>query len=144
MFQGKTVNQKVNILNECLLNVFHNFIPNKKIKFNYKDPPWMTETVKSKLRERSNLVKRYYKNGKKNTDLEKALTKSNECNEIILAAKEKYINELSKKLSNPETTPKTYWKILNRFLSNKKIPSIPPLLVNGEMISNFSKKSRTF
>ena len=28
--------------------VFHNFIPNKKIKFNYKDPPWMTETVKSK------------------------------------------------------------------------------------------------
>ena len=65
IFQGKTVNQKVNILNECLLNVFHNFIPNKKIKFNYKDPPWMTEIVKSKLRERSNLVKRYYKNGKK-------------------------------------------------------------------------------
>ena len=27
--------------------------------------PWMTEIVKSKLRERSNLVKRYYKNGKK-------------------------------------------------------------------------------
>ena len=59
---------------------------------------------------------------------------------FILAAKEKYINELSKNLSNPETEPKTYWKILNRFLSNKKIPSIPPLLVNGEMISNFSKK----
>ena len=52
IFQGKTVNQKVNILNECLLNVFHNFIPNKKIKFNYRDPPWMTEIVKSKLRER--------------------------------------------------------------------------------------------
>ena len=65
IFQEKTVNKKVNILNECLLNVFHNFIPNKKIKFNYKDPPWMTEIVKSKLRERSNLVKRYYKNGKK-------------------------------------------------------------------------------
>ena len=54
----------------------------------------MTEIVKTKLRERSNLVKRYYKNGKKNTDLEKALTKSNECTKIILAAKEKYINEL--------------------------------------------------
>ena len=80
----------------------------------------------------------------KNTDLEKAFTKSNECSEIILAAKEKYINELSKKLSNLETAPKTYWKILNRFLSNKKIPLIPPLLVNGEMISNFSKNTRTF
>ena len=145
MFQGKTVNQKVNILNECFLNVFHNFIPKKKIKFNYKDRPWVTETVKSKLRERSSLVKRYYKNGKKNTDLEKALTKSNECTEIILAAKEKYINELSKNLAIPKQHLNVlYWKILNRFLSNKKIPSIPPLLVNGEMISNFSKKAELF
>ena len=144
IFQGKPVNQKVNIFNECLLKVFHNFIPNKKIKFNYKDPPWVTEIVKSKLRERSNLVKQYYKNGKKNTDLEKILTKSNECTEIILAAKEKYINELSKKLSNPKTAPKTYSKILNRILSNKKIPSIPPLLVNGEMIPNFSKEAKLF
>ena len=31
IFQGKTVNQNVNILNEYLLNVFQNFIPNKKI-----------------------------------------------------------------------------------------------------------------
>ena len=81
---------------------------------------------------------------KKNTDLEKALTKSNECTEIILAAKEKYINKLGTKLSNSETAPKTYLKILNRFLSNKKIPSIPPLLVNGEMISSFSKKAELF
>ena len=40
---------------------------------------------------------------------------------------------MSKKLNNPETAPKTYWKILNRFLSNKKKPSIPPLSVNGEI-----------
>ena len=61
----------------------------------------MTETAKSKLRERSNLVKRYYKNGKRNTDSDKTLAKSNECNEIILEAKEKYIIEMSKKFSNP-------------------------------------------
>ena len=100
----------------------------------------MTETVKCKLRERCNLVKRYYKIRKKNTDLDKTLTKSNECTKIILAAKEIYIIELSKKLSNPEAAPKTYWEILNCSLSNKKIPSIPPLLVNSKMISNFSKK----
>ena len=44
---------------------FHNFIPNKKTKFNYTDPPWMAKIVKSKLREHSNLVKQNYKNGKK-------------------------------------------------------------------------------
>ena len=64
----------------------------------------MTEIVKSKLRERSNLVKRYYKNDKKNTDLEKALTISNKYTEIILAAKEKYINELSKKAKQSQNS----------------------------------------
>ena len=65
IFHGKTINKKVNILNKCEANVFHNFIANKKIEFNFKDPPWMTEVVKSKLRECFNLVKRYCKNGKK-------------------------------------------------------------------------------
>ena len=32
----------------------------------------------------------------------------------------------------------------NRFLSNKKIPAIPPLLVNREIISNFSQKASIF
>ena len=54
IFQGKTVNKKVNIITGCFLNVFHNFIPNKKIKFNYKNPLWVTESVETKLRERSN------------------------------------------------------------------------------------------
>ena len=38
----------------------------------------------------------------KNTDLKKALTKSNKCIEIIVAANEKYINELSKQLAIPK------------------------------------------
>ena len=80
----------------------------------------------------------------KNIDLEKALTQSNKCTKIILVKKEKYINDLSKKLNNTKTAPKTYWKIWNHFLSNKKIPSIPPLLVNREMISNFSKNVKPF
>ena len=55
----------------------------------------MTEIVKSKLSERSNLVQRYYRNGNDiyYTALEKALTKSTKCTKIILAAKGKYINE---------------------------------------------------
>ena len=35
-------------------------------------------------------------------------------------------------------------KIINRFLNNKRIPAIPPLLVNGEIISNFSQKASVF
>ena len=42
------------------------------------------------------------------------------------------------------TAPETYWKIISRFLNNKKFSAIPPLLVNGEIISNFSQKASIF
>ena len=63
--------------------------------------------------------------------------------EIISAGKDKYIIQMCKKLNDPITVPKTYWKI-NCFLSNKNIPVIPSLLVNGEIISNFSQKASIF
>ena len=39
LFCGANVNKKVEILNECLKNIFHNFIPNRIIKGIYKDCP---------------------------------------------------------------------------------------------------------
>ena len=32
LIPGKSINKKVDILNECLKNIFHNFVPNKVIK----------------------------------------------------------------------------------------------------------------
>ena len=51
---------------------------------------------------------------------------------------------MCEKLNDSITAPKTYWKIINCFLSDKKIPGIPPLLVKGEIISNFSQKTSIF
>ena len=140
LFHGANVNKKVDILNECLKNIFHNFIPNRIIKCNYRDPPWMTDVIRSKLKERSYLNKTYYKYGERKSDFEKLIVKTNECTEIISAAKDKYNVKMCEKLNDPITAPKTYWNIINRFLSNK-IPAIPPLLVNEEIISNFSQKA---
>ena len=39
---------------------------------------------------------------------------------------------------------KTYWSIINKFLNNKKIPIIPPVFYEGELISNFGKKAELF
>ena len=50
IFQGKTVNQKVNILNEYLLNIFRNCIPNTKTKFNYKDLSWVDRSCKEQIK----------------------------------------------------------------------------------------------
>ena len=51
---------------------------------------------------------------------------------------------MSAKLDNPESLLKTYWSIINKFLSNKKIPFILPILVNGELLSDFKQKANIF
>ena len=102
----------------------------------------MTDVIKSRLKERSYLTRAYYKYGQRKSDFEKLIVKTNECKEIISDAKAKYIIQLFEKLNDPITALKTYWKVRNRFLNNKKIPAIPPLLVNGEIISNFSQLSK--
>ena len=62
LFRGANVNKKVDILNECLKNIFHNFIPNRIIKCNYRDPPWMTDVIKSKLKEQRSYLTKHIKN----------------------------------------------------------------------------------
>ena len=63
-----------------------------------------------------------------------------ECTKLIIEAKDKHLAKLSSKLNNPDTAPKTYWSIINKFLNNKKIPIIPPVFYEGELISDFGKK----
>ena len=114
------------------------------IKCHYRQPPWMTDSIKNKLKARAKLTKKYFKGGKKDSDLVQINALSNECTKSILEAKEKYISQLSQKLIDPSTEPKTYWKIINRFVNNKKTPIIPPLLVSNKIVSNFSEKANLF
>ena len=44
---------------------------------------------------------------------------------------------MTAKFEDSNTVAKTYWTILNRLLSNEKIPAIPPLLVDGSFISDY-------
>ena len=89
LFRGDNINKKVDTLNECLKNIFHDFILNRIIKPNYRDPPWMTDVMKSKHKKGSYLSKTYYKYGKRKSDFEELIVKTNEYKEIISAAKDK-------------------------------------------------------
>ena len=51
---------------------------------------------------------------------------------------------MSKKLENSHTAPKAYWTILNCLIYNKKIPAIPPLLVDVKSISDFCENEKFF
>ena len=52
----------------------------------------------------------------------------------------KYYRKISKKFSDPSTSPKCYWTLLN----GRKIPCISPLFYDNKFITNFKEKSEIF
>ena len=49
-FINLTINEKVELLSNTLINVFRNYIANKKVKFKYSEAPWINKNKKSALR----------------------------------------------------------------------------------------------
>ena len=56
-FENLSVDEKVERLNETLLNTFWNHITNKKTTCDNHPPPWMTDNIKKSLKQRSKLTK---------------------------------------------------------------------------------------
>ena len=48
---------QVKLFNEIWTNIFTNFVPNKLITVDDRDPPWVTENIKKLLKEKSKLLK---------------------------------------------------------------------------------------
>ena len=84
------------------------------------------------MKKRSKLTKRYHSNPTANN--KEALDfQAKECTSLIIESKERFIAKM-----------KTYWSIINKFSSNKKTPIIRPVLVNGELVSDFEQKANLF
>ena len=62
----------------------------------------------------------------------------------ISNSKKIYFDNLAEKLSDPKLNRKAYWGILKSFTNWKKIPIIPPLLINDQLVTNFNKKANNF
>ena len=72
-------------------------------KCDYRHPPWMTDSIKNKAKERVKLTNKYFRGSKNNTDIVQINALSNECTKSILEAKKKYISLLSQKRIDPST-----------------------------------------
>ena len=86
MFANKTVSQKVNLLNDIILNVFANFVPNKVITCDDRDPPRINNNIKNKIIWKNSMYKNYERNDKKTEDYElltKAVSKVSQLTEKI-------------------------------------------------------------
>ena len=128
LFDQKAINAQVTAFNETILSVSRNYVPNKYITIDDKDPFWMNENIKTKIKE-------------KNTFCEKLIT---ELNDLIFSTKTLYYEYLAKKFNNPLLQTKTYWSILKTFYNDKKIPLIPPLLVDDKFVNDTKTKADIF
>ena len=114
MFLIKNTHEQVAIFNDILMNIFSNYIPNKYVTIDNRDPPWMTEKIKNKINLKRSL-------SKSNKFIETQIL-STEISTLILERKEKYYDDLSMKLNDPKTGAKTYWSILNLSIMIVKYP----------------------
>ena len=98
----------------------------KVIAVDARDPPWINEEIKCKRKSKNKTFQQYLKNGRKITDFEIVNKEVAELSEMKQNRKEKYFYDLSLKLNNPQTSPKTYWSIIKSCYNGRKIPIIPP------------------
>ena len=59
LFANKTVESQVSELNDLLLNISSNCIPNKTFLCDDKDPPWMTNGIETAIGMKKNAHKEY-------------------------------------------------------------------------------------
>ena len=121
-----------------------NFIPGTVKKIIPRDPPWISKSLKTLLKKKNRLYKNYKKNGYKAEDKFRLDAFRSECLEAIESAKRTYLLNLGNKLDNKTTSPKAYWKIINRVMNKCRAPRIPPLFQDGVFVTSCLEKAKLF
>ena len=92
-FENLSISEKVGLLNNILLNVFHNYISIKIVKCSYRGPPWMAKQIKSKLNNRSKVTKHYHGKNKDPAIFAELSRISSEFTDLIRKSKMSYIKK---------------------------------------------------
>ena len=113
-------NWQVNFFNQTFLNIMSNFIPNKTIKIDPKDPPWINCDLKNMLKRQNRMYKNFKRHGFSEADRDRVQRFREYCNQAVRTAKEKYLRNIWEKLSNPNTSQKYYWSLIHKLLNKQK------------------------
>ena len=107
--------------------------------------------IKGKIHEKKNNLFKAYCNNSSNINLENRLRNSQvHFNSSTKCAKEKCFNKIASKLNDTQKNTKAYWSLIKIFLTNKKIPVIPPLhydnlfIIDFRFIIDFKEKAEPF
>ena len=106
---------QVSELNDLLLNIYSNYIPNKTVLCGGKDPPWMTNGIRVVIEMKKNAYKEYIRSGMRHNYYVRFENLRTELSNLIRDTKTEYHSKLAAKLVNPSTSARTYWSILKAF-----------------------------
>ena len=94
MFLPLDASEQAKLFNETLLNIFSNFIPRKTIKCKFKEPPWMSKEIKTSMRKKNRLYKKYVSNGCNADDIICLNNQSIYCAELISLEKDNHYKSM--------------------------------------------------
>ena len=123
-------------------NIMANFIPNEIKRIIPRDTPWITKPLKTMLNRKNRFFKNYKRYGYKLKDKVRLDNFLKECQKAVENGKLTYLASMEKKLNNPNTSQKSYWKIINKVLNKCKAPKMLPLLVNNTFVLNYREKAK--
>ena len=104
LYSGKNVHEQVEISNKTLLNIFHNFILNKIILCDDKDPPWMNDKIKDLIKRKNWLFQCQRKSG--NLDYASLKYITQDISNAVNSSKLKHHECLAFKFNDPKTALK--------------------------------------
>ena len=116
-------------------------IPNTTAKFNDKDPHWLNSQIKTAIKRKNRVYRKYWMRGRKLEDWNHVKIIRNKTSKMITAAKEQYYVKLGQKPSKSQADAKTYSSVFNIILNKKAFVAIPPLSENGIFVTNIKKKA---
>ena len=135
-------NWQVQTFTKIFMNIMTNFIPNEIKIIVPRDPPGITKPLKTMLNRNNRLFKNYKRHGYKPEDKVRLDNFRKECQEAVEVDKLNYLTNMGDKLNNPNTSRKSYWKIINKVMNKCKAPKISPILVNNLFIINCREKAK--
>ena len=86
MFSGLDVDKMMHLFTSKCASIFSEFIPNKTITCDNRDPPWMTPSLKSAIKRKHRIY--YVKHGQKPNDWKYVCTIRNQTSSKITQAKD--------------------------------------------------------
>ena len=131
LFEGLNPTQMVEAFTNTIYEICSVHIPNRVKKFDDRDPPWMKREIKTAIKRKQRVCAKFVKRGRKPEEWNYVKNIQKETSRMVTNAKNEYYTSLGRKLSNNVSGVKTYWSILNRLLSKKKVSVTPPLSENG-------------